>query len=312
MTSSGDEGVISTNDDAASCKRFATHLQYWRDDYIQHFVRKLPERKTPEISRGYYIRVYAMRELVSKFLDVTECDCQIVNLGAGFDTLFWNLHDVGKIPKGGFYEIDMKPVTQRKIMAIKTRPQLQKVFQEGFKYEGGELHSKTYHLVDADLRNVSGMDEKLVAAGLDKSKPTLFICECLLVYLQPDHTESLFNYINSNYSSCMVLDYDPVNLGDRFGQIMIQNLRGRQCALLGAHPTLDSKISSFRSAGFESVQSKLLLAVYNELPYTEKCRVESLEFLDEVDLLYSLLEHYAISVAYTDRTNTGFNRVHNM
>ena len=40
---------------------------------------------------GYYARVKGMRILLDQFLSQTECSCQIINLGAGFDTLFWLL-----------------------------------------------------------------------------------------------------------------------------------------------------------------------------------------------------------------------------
>ena len=32
-----------------------------------------------------------MRILLDQFLSQTECNCQVVNLGAGFDSLFWLL-----------------------------------------------------------------------------------------------------------------------------------------------------------------------------------------------------------------------------
>ncbi len=33
-------------------RRFAVDKGYWKDDYIQYFVRLMPDRKAPEISRG--------------------------------------------------------------------------------------------------------------------------------------------------------------------------------------------------------------------------------------------------------------------
>ena len=68
---------MSTNDDASTCKRYAVHAGYWRDEYIEQFVPRLPERKTPEINRGYYIRVRAVRDLVEKFLAATGRNCQV-------------------------------------------------------------------------------------------------------------------------------------------------------------------------------------------------------------------------------------------
>ena len=66
---SEDDAVRATNDDAASCKRFATEKGYWKDPYIKFLVRG-PERKAPEINRGYFARVLGVRILVDQFLQV--------------------------------------------------------------------------------------------------------------------------------------------------------------------------------------------------------------------------------------------------
>ena len=66
---SEDDAVRATNDDAASCKLFAVKQGYWKDDYIQCFVRGA-ERKAPEISRGYFARVAGIKVLLKQFLEV--------------------------------------------------------------------------------------------------------------------------------------------------------------------------------------------------------------------------------------------------
>lgn len=40
---------------------------------------------------GYYARVQGVNHLLDAFLKKTQCDCQVVNLGAGLDTTFWRL-----------------------------------------------------------------------------------------------------------------------------------------------------------------------------------------------------------------------------
>lgn len=70
MDSSCDEAVIATNDDASECKRSAVRLGYWKDDFIGYFV-KSPERKAPEINRGYFARVKGVEICIEKFLQVT-------------------------------------------------------------------------------------------------------------------------------------------------------------------------------------------------------------------------------------------------
>ena len=58
------------------------------------FVSK-PERKPPLINRGYYSRVTAVRRVLDDFLHAGNADGsarpkQVISLGAGFDTLYFN------------------------------------------------------------------------------------------------------------------------------------------------------------------------------------------------------------------------------
>ena len=67
----------------------------------------------------------------SFFLQVTKGACQLINLGAGFDTTYWNLKDEGLAPQN-FIEMDFSAVTMRKCQYIKTRkPLLEKITTEG-------------------------------------------------------------------------------------------------------------------------------------------------------------------------------------
>ncbi|KAI5131906.1 Leucine Carboxyl Methyltransferase 1 [Manis pentadactyla] len=67
-SSTDDEGVRGTCEDASLCKRFAVSIGYWHDPYIQHFVRLSAERKAPEINRGYFARVHGVKQLRKAFL----------------------------------------------------------------------------------------------------------------------------------------------------------------------------------------------------------------------------------------------------
>ena len=64
-----DEATQATNDDASECKRSAVQLGYWDDSFIGLFVKQ-PNRKAPEINRGYYARVKGIEFFVDKFLQV--------------------------------------------------------------------------------------------------------------------------------------------------------------------------------------------------------------------------------------------------
>lgn len=160
-----DEAVRATCDDATTCKRYASSKGYWTDPYVQYFVRSVGERKAPEINRGYYARVHGMNHLLDAFLRKTDCDCQIVNLGAGLDTTFWRLKDENLMPRK-YFEVDFPMIVARKIHNIKTKPPLSKPLIEthstdSLLLDGHSLDSDRYCIIGADLRDISGLDEKL-------------------------------------------------------------------------------------------------------------------------------------------------------
>lgn len=67
----GDEsGVIATNDDASESKRSCVKLNYYKDEYLHHFV-KISDRKAPEINRGYYARVKGIEMCIERFIQVS-------------------------------------------------------------------------------------------------------------------------------------------------------------------------------------------------------------------------------------------------
>ncbi|XP_012557025.1 leucine carboxyl methyltransferase 1 [Hydra vulgaris] len=291
------DGFISTNDDASHCKKYAVSKGYWFDPYIDLFVTSSPGRKTPEISRGYYIRHWCIKSLVEQFLLKTNCQCQIVNLGAGFDTLFWNILEKQLEPKHGFYEIDMPQVVKKKKSIILSKLQLNKSFlSEKVRTTDLTLDTDTYHLMACDLREVKSIDASLCAAGISKKVPTLILAECVFVYMDTSSISKLLNYFTEEFPIVLLADYDPINLNDKFGEVMRQNLSQRNCPLLGAFPDIQSKKQFYKV--FSDVNIKLLSDVYNNLPSNDKQRIERLEFLDEVDLLYEMLRHYSISWSY--------------
>uniref|UniRef100_A0A0B6YT44 Leucine carboxyl methyltransferase 1 n=1 Tax=Arion vulgaris TaxID=1028688 RepID=A0A0B6YT44_9EUPU len=308
---SSDEGVIGTNDDAASCKRFAVEKGYWNDPYIMHFVQKPSSKKAPEISRGYYARVKAIENLVKNFLTLTQCKCQIVSLGAGFDTLFWRYHNEGLVPQC-YVEIDFEQVTSKKCHFIKSKKQLLEALSgedSEIMISKSELHSANYHLVSADLRNIGHLETKLSASGIDQSLPTLFLTECVLVYIDVESTEKLIKWIADNFPTAFFINYEQVNMTDAFGQMMIQNLKARDCVLSGAGAcaSLQTQMNRFVNNGWMGGDALDMCAVYKCLPQADVQRMERLEMLDERELLDQLLSHYCLVWAYKDTMDIGLN-----
>jgi hypothetical protein len=95
--------------------------------------------------------------------------------------------------------------------------------------------SSDYHLVGHDLRtSPESLFQKLSHPehGYDESSPTLFVLECVLMYLPEPSVSDLLSRIaasptssTSRSSFVAVAIYDPIPGHDRFGQLMIENLK---------------------------------------------------------------------------------------
>ncbi|XP_033840594.1 leucine carboxyl methyltransferase 1 [Periophthalmus magnuspinnatus] len=306
-----DEAVRATCDDATLSKRFATSKGYWKDLYIQYFARSVGERKAPEINRGYYARVKGVNHLLDAFIRKTECDCQVINVGAGLDTTFWRLKEENLLPRK-YFEVDFPTVVARKIHNIKTKPPLSKLLIEthstdSLLLDANSLDSDRYCLIGADLRDISSLDEKMKKFQLNPELPTVFVSECVLVYMSPTHSSNLVRWASEMFHTAMFISYEQVNMSDRFGQVMIENLQHRHCTLAGVQvcQSLDSQKERFLKAGWEHADALDMMTVYGMLPQEDVERIERLEFLDEKELLQQLLQHYSICWATKDKLNLG-------
>eukprot|EP00042_Codosiga_hollandica_P015529 m.37214 g.37214 ORF g.37214 m.37214 type:complete len:224 (-) comp44952_c0_seq2:478-1149(-) len=206
---SSDSAVRATNDDAAFCKRSAVTKGYWSDAYVAAFTSGWDRRsKPPLVHRGYFARVKALDIVVKQFVGLAGARSQILNLGAGFDTLFWRLSDEG-VPFGKIVDIDMPEVIQTKKRIIESSKSLQKHLTE-------EANRSRYILVEADLRNLSALREKLEVAQIDVSAPTLVISECVLIYLPPDLSRGVLTWVAETFSTSFCVIYEQVRPTNRF------------------------------------------------------------------------------------------------
>lgn len=89
---------------------------------------------------------------------------------------------------------------------------------------------------------------------MDVNVPTLFYCECVLSYIEPEPVDQLIKFIHDKFRLCWIFDYEMYNPLDRFGKMMVQNFDSRGCHLAGVHkyPNLLDQRTRFESAGFKA------------------------------------------------------------
>lgn len=142
--------------------------------------------------------------IIEKFLEIYSNNCQIINIGAGFDTTCFHLAE-RNITNLSIYEIDFPDIILRKVnLIVKSRelrnvlfkndesnnnndnnnnnnnnnlltPSLQSVTTEyGF-------HLNELHLISSNLYMPDEVIQSLLKSGFNPLLPTLILTECVLV-----------------------------------------------------------------------------------------------------------------------------------
>eukprot|EP01071_Lankesteria_metandrocarpae_P005572 Lankesteria_metandrocarpae@DN4044_c0_g1_i1.p1 len=316
MWYNNEDAVQATTDEATISKVSASEHGYYADPYISCFVSRNTKR-SPLINRGYYVRVAALRKIIKRFCSLF-ANCQIVNLGAGLDSVAFFVAE--NCPSAVCFEVDFTPVVIRKSRVIRRHTKLQELIGSPRELSAEScrdcpdlgsmqsVQSKRLRLVPADLRDTALLSKSLTACGFDSRVPTLFLAECVLIYMKASESDPVVQWASSAVSSasCFVT-YEQINPHDAFGTVMMRNLLERGCPLRGIekYPTLESQFKRYHSLGWTGSSALTMNQIYDTyLDREDVKRVEKLELFDEIEEWRLFGDHYFINVASNDHWGT--------
>ncbi|KAL0083940.1 S-adenosyl-L-methionine-dependent methyltransferase [Phycomyces blakesleeanus] len=312
-----DNAIRDTNDDATVSRLSAAQLGYLVDPFVHLFVRR-PVRRSPIINRGTFIRQRALDSLVEQFLQSPGPKKQIVALGAGFDTRYFIIKSgpgAEKLKK--YFEVDFPELTVKKAMSIQRHPALHNILgpKEDIRLEKGgtELIGPDYCLVGGDLREWDQVAARLIHHGLDPTIPTMFLSECVFIYIAPEVSQYILEWITREIKQAMFVLYEQIKPDDAFGRMMLKNLQERSIELKGIHayPDLSAQENRFMGLGWQKAKAVDINELHDHwLDVTEKSRIARLEILDELEEWHLLSSHYCVSWAYkTDEPDTPWSSI---
>ena len=319
--------------------RSAANAGYLRDEFARHFVHPAQaQRRAPIINRGTFARITALRTIIRRFLQLAPTgdggttSRQVLVLGAGFDTAVFQLQKEGDLAGAAFFELDFPDIVQQKSRIIAGSAELTASLCGAAEDSGGRLQIDTqtqeltvhagampggdeasprrggqYSLLAADLRDLDRVRETLAQAGFDSSLPTLVISECVLIYMEPEHSDRVIEWIASTLPQAAFVLYEQILPSDPFGKIMVRNIASRGCPLksIAMYPGLEEMCERFRTQGWQWAVAKDMDVLYKHmLDREEKARTERLEMFDEFEEWHLLMQHYCLLFAAVDRTTT--------
>lgn len=240
------------------------------------------------------MRTVAIDSVAREFLTANSGKpCQIVSLGAGFDTRLFRLTDEfgSALDKLKYFELDFAQIVEEKRRIVAGNPTLKGL-------------ARNWRPVACDLNEVANLSDVL-GNDFDPNDPTLIIAECCLMYLTAAAGDAILAWSHQTLQSCTFCSFDPILAddlqSDRFASTMLDNFedRGLDTRALLQYPSKASTVQRY-SLWFTRVLGYTMLDLEGEesLVSREQRRTLAIKAaLDEYEEWQLLASHYLFILA---------------
>ena len=240
---------MTTNADATLAKIACVATGYYKDEVVKYFntATNHPMKIDPEIKQGTWARVTAMFRLVTLFCQVgsfvikpTKCRKLAANAS-------WSTSAAAPTRStGASGRVGQIPQVRRRRLLLDDREEVARDREASGAEEcdrarrGGRLdrrhrphrsrlavllsHRRRPAQREGAARHV-GQGGHRLQVGFPTSThprcslPTLFICECVLVYMPKSASAALLAHLSTNFPRSAVVNYEQVNLTDQFSEV---------------------------------------------------------------------------------------------
>lgn len=264
-------------------------------------VDKAMRSSFPVMNYGTYLRTVGIDAAILEFLVANE-KVQVVNLGCGSDLRMLSLLQM--FPHLAYVDIDYNESVELKNSILRESEILRTslgLSKEDTAKSPFLIDQERYKLAACDLNDITETT-RLLDVCTKREIPTIVISECLLCYMHNNESQLLINTIMSKFSHGLWISYDPIGgsqPNDRFGAIMQSNLKESRNLEMPTLMTYNSKEKyASRWSAAPNVIVNDMWEIFNaQIPESERKRLRSLQFLDELEELKVMQTHYILMKA---------------
>ncbi len=282
---------------------------------VDPFLRELTSdpdticsRRSPAINRGYLARLLALEVTFERVLLLHQSrehagyELQVLSLGAGFDSMYFRLLNMGLITKETvkYFEVDFPHSMARKATRIAKSSILKPFFQNEPKTTVKDCFAYddySYVLIGSDMTKLEDMEAKLKSCHFDFGRPTVILTECSTTYIEASSVIQLVKWISDRLKNFMFISYEQIRPLDPFGRVMVKHFQKRNSPIrcVQHYHSIRDHLSRFQSFGWDFVNVETITDIWTRHMNESESRILlKTEPFDEAPELMLKCGHYVL------------------